>query len=117
MGYRDGPEIQESRVGVVGLKGTTRAHLASLSGIDLFEEATLLLLLDLQEQRTVDAGQDTTEGDGCADESIQFLITTDGELQVAGRDTLDLQILGGVAGQFQDFSSEVLEHSGHVDGS
>lgn len=77
----------------------------------------LLLLLNLQEQSTVDTGQNTTESDGRADEGVQLFVTTDGELQVAGRDTLDLQILGGVAGQFQHFGSQVLEDSGHVDGS
>lgn len=65
----------------------------------------LLLLLDLQEQSTVDAGQDTTEGDGRANEAVQLFVATDGELQVTRSDTLDLQILGGVAGQFQYFGS------------
>jgi hypothetical protein len=93
-------------------------HLSAFfSGVDLLEGAALLLLLDLQEERAVDAGQNTTEGDGRADESVQFLVTTNGELQVARGDTLDLEILGGVAGQFEDFGSEVLKNSGHVDGS
>lgn len=42
--------------------------------------------------------QDTTEGDGGADQGVELLVTTDGKLQVAGRDTLDLEILGGVLG-------------------
>lgn len=88
------------------------------SDVDLeLDLATLLLLLNLQEQCTVDAGQDTTEGDSCADKGVQFFITTDGELEVARRDTLDLKILGGVTCQFENFSSEVLKNSGHVDGS
>ena len=40
--------------------------------------------------------QDTTKGDGCADQGVEFLVTTDGELQMAGSDALDLEILGGV---------------------
>lgn len=76
----------------------------------------LLLLLHLQEQGAVDAGQDTTEGDGGTDEGIQLLVTTDGELQVTRGDTLDLQVLGGVASKFQDLSSQVLQDSGNVDG-
>lgn len=55
-----------------------------------------LLLLDLEEQRTVDVWQDTTEGDGRADQSVELFVTTDGELKVAGRDALDLEVLGGV---------------------
>lgn len=65
----------------------------------------LFLLLDLEQQRTVDTWQDTTESNGGADQSIQLLVTTNGELQVAGRDTLDFQILGGVTGKFEDFRS------------
>ena len=76
----------------------------------------LLLLLDLEEQSTVDAGQDTTERDSGTDEAVQLFVTADGELQVTRRDTLDLQILGGVAGQFQYFSGQVLEDSSHVHG-
>ena len=40
--------------------------------------------------------QYTTEGDGGTNESIELLITTDGELEMAGSDTLDLEILGSV---------------------
>jgi hypothetical protein len=40
--------------------------------------------------------QDTTEGDGGADQGVKLLVTSDGELQVARRDTLDLEILGRV---------------------
>lgn len=93
-------------------------HLPTFfSEVGLLEKTTLLLLLDLQEERTVDAGQHTSEGDSGTDKSVEFLITTDGELQVARGDTLDLEILGGVACQFEDFGSEVLEDSGHVNGS
>ena len=56
----------------------------------------LLLLLDLEQQGTVDVGQDTTEGDGGADEGVELLVTADGELEMTRRDTLDLEILGGV---------------------
>jgi len=33
------------------------------------------------------------------------------------RNTLDLQVLAGIAGQFQHFGREILENSGSVDGS
>lgn len=56
----------------------------------------LLLLLDLEQQRAVDVWQYTSEGDGGADQRVELLVTTDGELQVAGSDALDLEILGGV---------------------
>lgn len=40
--------------------------------------------------------QDTSEGDCGADQGVELLVTTDGKLQVAGGDTLDLEVLGGV---------------------
>lgn len=40
--------------------------------------------------------KDTTEGDSCADKGIEFFVSADGELQVAGSDTLDLEILGSI---------------------
>lgn len=43
--------------------------------------------------------QHTTTGDGGADERIEFFISTNGELQVTGRDTLDTEILRGVTWQ------------------
>ena len=33
-------------------------------------------------------GQDTSEGDCCADQGIQFFVTSDGKLQMTGCDTL-----------------------------
>jgi hypothetical protein len=40
--------------------------------------------------------QHTTEGDRGADQSVELLVTADGELEMAGGDTLDLEVLGGV---------------------
>ena len=40
----------------------------------------------------------------------------DRQLQVAGSDSLHLEILGGVAGQLEDLSSEVLQDGGGVHG-
>lgn len=77
----------------------------------------LLLLLHLEQQRTVDTWQDTTESDGGADQSIQLLVTTDGQLQVAGRDTLDFQVLSSVTGKFENFRSQVFQNSCDIDRS
>lgn len=38
----------------------------------------LLLLFNLEEKGAVDVGEDTAEGDGGANQGIQFLVTTDG---------------------------------------
>ena len=40
--------------------------------------------------------QDTTESDGGTDEGVELLVAANGELQVAGGDTLDLEVLGCV---------------------
>ena len=64
----------------------------------------------------MDVRDDTTACDGGLDEGVQFLVTTDGQLQVTGRDTLDLQVLAGVTCQLEDFSRQVLEDGRRVDG-
>ena len=75
-----------------------------------------LLLLDLEQQRAVDVRQDTSERDGRTDQGVKFLITTDGELQMARGDALHLEVLGGVAGKLEDFGGEVFEDGRHVYG-
>lgn len=80
-------------------------------------ELLSLLLLNLEEESTVDVWEDTTKGNGGSDQGVEFLVSADGELKVAGRDTLDLEILGGVSGKLEDFGGEVLEDRGHVDSS
>ena len=56
----------------------------------------LLLLFHLEQQSSVDVRQHTTEGDGGANEGIEFLVAADSELEVARSDALDLEVLGGV---------------------
>lgn len=45
---------------------------------------------------------DTTASDRGLDEAVQLLVSSDGQLQVPGSDTLHLQVLGRVAGQLED---------------
>lgn len=44
---------------------------------------------------------DTTASDRRFDQAVQLLVSSDGQLQMAGSDTLHLQVLGRVAGQLQ----------------
>lgn len=60
--------------------------------------ALLLLLLDLQQQRAVDMRQHASEGDGGADQGVEFLVAANGELEMARRDALDFEVFGRVAG-------------------
>ena len=67
-----------------------------------------LLLLDtgalalLADERLVDVRDDAAAGDGGLDEGVQLLVSADGELEMAGGDTLHLQVLGGVTGQLEN---------------
>jgi len=61
--------------------------------------------------------QHTTERNGGANQRIEFLVTANGELQVTRGDTLDLQVLGRVSSEFEDFGREVFEDRSNVDGS
>lgn len=97
----------------VGKSDKRRKSERKYLSIDL----ALLLLFDLEQQRTVDTRQNTTISDSGANQSVEFLVTTDGELQVTRCDTLDFEILGGVACQFEDFGSEVFENGCDIDGS
>lgn len=58
--------------------------------------------------------QYTAESDGGADQRVEFFIATDGELQMARRDTLDFEILGRIASKFKDFGCKVLEDCSYV---
>ena len=58
----------------------------------------------------MDVRNDTTLCDGRLDECVELLVTADGELEVARRDTLELEILGGVSGELEHLGTEVLEN-------
>jgi hypothetical protein len=68
----------------------------------------------LVDKRLVNVGDNTSAGDGSLDEGIKLLVTTNGKKKVARSDTLDLQILAGIASKLKNLSSEVLHDSGGV---
>ena len=80
-------------------------------------ESTLLLLQGLVLQRLVDVRDHTTARDGCLDQSVELLVTSDGQLQMSGGDSLHLEILGGVSGELQNLGGQVLKDGSSVDGS
>ena len=70
----------------------------------------------LGEEDGLDVGEDTTLGDGdTAEELVQLLIVSDGELKMSWDDSGLLVVSGGVSGQFENFSAEVFEDGGEVD--
>ena len=66
----------------------------------------------------VNVGEDTSLCDGDVTEKfVEFLVVSDGELQMTWDDTGLLVVTGSVTGKFEDFSSEVFENGSEVDGS
>ncbi|XBH85711.1 hypothetical protein VPH35_073561 [Triticum aestivum] len=77
----------------------------------------LLLRRLLGEQHRVDLGDHAAVRDGDAGQQLsELLVVPDGEQQVARDDAALLVVLGGVPGELQQLSGEVLEDGGEVDG-
>lgn len=77
----------------------------------------LLLLSLLGEQNGLDVGQDATLGDSnFAQQLVQLLVISDGQLQVTRDDSSLLVVAGSVTGQFQDLGSQVFKDGGQVYG-
>ena len=69
------------------------------------------------EEEDVDVGEDTTGCDGSvAHELVEFLVVSDGELNVSGHDSGLLVVLSGVSSEFEDLSSEIFEDGSEVHG-
>ena len=82
------------------------------------DEKDLSLLFGLLgEKDGLDVGKDTSLSDGDSSKQfVQFLVVTDGQLQVTGDDPGLLVVTGSVAGQLEDLSSQVLHDGGQVHG-
>ena len=59
----------------------------------------------------------STTSNGGLDEEIEFLVTSDSQLQMSGGDSSDFEVLGSVTSQLKHLSSQVLQDSCGVDGS
>jgi len=82
-----------------------------------FQPTDLLGLLGLLgQENSLDVGEDTTLGNGhSGQEFVQFLVITDGQLQVTWDDPGLLVVTGSIACQLQDLSCEVLHDGSQVD--
>lgn len=76
---------------------------------------SLGLLGLLENECLVDVGDDTTSSDGRLDESIELLVSSDGQLKMSGRDSLHLEVLACIPGQLQHLGSKILEDCSRVD--
>jgi hypothetical protein len=80
-----------------------RSSLAALSGL-------------LRKKVLVNIGEDTTLSNGDVTEKlVQFLVIADGKLEMTWDDAGLLVVAGGVASQFQDFSSKILKDGSEID--
>ena len=76
----------------------------------------LLLLGRLVDERLVDVRDHAAARDRGLDERVELLVAADGELEVARRDALHLEVLAGVARELEHLGREVLEDGGRVHG-
>ena len=84
----------------------------------LEEKSSLLLLGLLGQEHSLDVGKNTTLGNcDSAEETVEFLVIPDGELQVTGDDPSLLVVPGSVASKLENLSSQVLHDGSQVDGS
>ena len=82
------------------------------------ENETRLLGTLLGEEDGVDVGEDSSGGDGdSAQKLVELLVVLDGEGDVPRDDAGLLVVPGGVSGELEDLSAEVLEDGGEVDAS
>lgn len=79
--------------------------------------ASSILLCGLLDEHLVNVRDHTTTGNGGVDEGVELLVSADSELEMARRDTLDLEILGGVTSKLENLGGEVLKDGSTVDGS
>ncbi|KAA8577960.1 hypothetical protein FQN60_005397, partial [Etheostoma spectabile] len=71
----------------------------------------------LGQQDGLDVGQHAALSDGHpAQQLVELLVVADRQLQVAGDDPGLLVVPGGVSGQLQDLSGQVLQHRRQVHG-
>ena len=52
----------------------------------------------------------TSSGNGGLDEGVELLVSANGELEMAGSDTLHLQVLGCVSGELENLSKLSINH-------
>ena len=64
------------------------------------------------------AGQDSSlSDDGVVQQLVELLVVPDGQEDVSGVDSVLLVVLGGVAGEFKNFSGKIFKNSSQIDWS
>ena len=94
---------------------TQRSVRANFSALMDADRASTCSCLSLGEKEDVDVGEDTSVSDGgAAKKLVELLVVADGELDVSWDDSALLVVLGGVSGELEDLSGEVLKDGSEV---
>ena len=70
----------------------------------------------LHNKGLVDVGDHTTASNGSLDQSVEFFVSANGELEVTRSDSLHLKVLGSVTCELEYLGGEVLKDSCGVNG-
>lgn len=90
---------------------STDAHAADLLAL------RFLIFASPCSERLVDKGKDSSSCDRRSDEDIKFLVSTNGQLEMARCDTFYTEVFRCISSQLKHFGSEVFQDSGRVHGS
>lgn len=82
--------------------------MQAVSGARCVDFYSLGLLGCLKDESLVDVRDHTTASNSGLDQGVELLITSNSKLQMSRSNSLHLEILGGVAGQLEDLSGQVL---------
>jgi hypothetical protein len=80
----------------------------------LFHGNRILSLLELVDQRKMNVRKHTSARNCGFNESVEFIIRTDGKQQVAGIDAFNVHIFGSITGKLQQLSGQILQNGGTV---
>lgn len=79
------------------------SDVSSLGLLGLFKDESLVNVRD-----------DSSTSNGGLDEGVELFISSDSELQVSRSDSLDFEVLAGVAGQLEHLSCKILQDGSGV---
>ncbi|CAG6010675.1 unnamed protein product, partial [Menidia menidia] len=114
-----GPFVVVSQAGSLGgdaLKDVVHEGVHDAHGV-LVQPHPVVKNMIPETKHGLDVGQHAALSDGhSAQELVQLLIVTHGQLKMAGDDPGLLVVTGSVTGQFQDLSGQVLQDGGQIHG-
>ena len=89
---------------------------SSLQESHLLGALGLLALALLWEEEWVNVWKHTRLNDGSANhELVEFLIVSDGQLDVSGHNSGLFVVLSSISSQFKNFSAQIFQYSGQID--